>query len=162
MSTRNVNKYLSDHVAIQDLISRYTNAVNQRDWDALAAVFAKNAIWDCGDVEGFTFLFTGLSNVVSGIAGVVEPCEVCVQTIHAVVVEIDGDRATATTTVHEMARVKGGMGMNLMIGTYYDDIVRDDDSEWRFAKRTFRLTYVDVTIPAGLVATSFPLVKRPG
>ena len=41
MSSRNVASHADAHLAIRDLLDRYTNALNQRDWQALAALFAQ-------------------------------------------------------------------------------------------------------------------------
>jgi hypothetical protein len=35
----------------------------------------------------------------------------------------------------------------MVLGMYADDIIRESDGAWRFAKRTFRYTYIE-TIPA--------------
>ena len=39
MSTRNVTDNLTAHLAIQNLMNRYTNAVNQRNWSESAGRF---------------------------------------------------------------------------------------------------------------------------
>jgi hypothetical protein len=35
-----------DRLAIQDLISRYSDAVTRADWQQCAAVFAPDALWE--------------------------------------------------------------------------------------------------------------------
>lgn len=158
MSTRNVKDHLADHMAITDLCNRYTDAVNRRSARDIAAVFAKDGVWDCGGPNAgpMCFLFTGNQEIGNRIAEMLGAMEVLVQTNHALVIEVNGDRATARSTVEEKGLPKGApTGMRAM-GTYTDEIVRDSDGEWRFAKRTFRFTYVDGPAMNGQVMATFP------
>lgn len=41
-------------------------------------------------------------------------------------------------------------------GNVNDEIVRDDDGEWRFAKRTFRFIYIETVTRADQVMKAFP------
>lgn len=161
MSTVNVKNNLADHMAIADLMNRYTDSVNRRDWAALADVFTEDGIWDVGgpDAGPFEFYFTGRKQVADGIAGLVSAMSYLVQTNHAPVIHVDGDKASATCTLDEKACPAGeAQGIHLL-GTYYDDIERDADGEWRFAKRSFRITYVEQTQYAIQVMTQFPVEK---
>jgi len=158
MSTLNVKAYLAEHLAIGDLLNRYTDAVNQRDWSQLRAVFADDAVWDMGGpaVGPMAMRFEGADRIVEGIAASVATVALCVQTNHAPVVVVDGRRATARSTIQELVRPDGGGGLNI-VGTYYDDLILDHDGEWRFRERRFRITYVDSTTPvSGQVLATFP------
>ena len=158
MSTRNVTEHLSAHLSIQDLLNRYTNAVNQRDWAALQAVFADDAVWDCGgpQMPEQQFLFNGAEACARGIAGLVGPTECCVQTNHAIVIEVTGPEARATSTINEYVIFSGSAPAMSLWGTYYDDIRLGADGEWRFSKRTFRFTTVDYSASKGPVLAHFP------
>ena len=161
MSTRNIKENFVDHLAIQSLLNRYTDAVNRRDWKALEDVFARNGIWDVGgpdcELPGMTFLFEGARNVVEGISKTVATTELCIQSNHALVIEIQGDRATARSTIQEIARPVGSDAGMMLWGTYYDDIIRDTDGEWRFQRRSFRYTCVDFPLTlSGKIITRFP------
>ncbi|MGE0385166.1 MAG: nuclear transport factor 2 family protein [Gammaproteobacteria bacterium] len=160
MSTQNVKANLADHAAIRDLIDRYTDAVNRRDWRALEATFAAGGIWDChGPTAESRFLFEGARNVADGIAGAVQAGEMCIQMNHAVVIDVQGDRASATCTLNEMFRMPDGNGMELW-GIYYDDIARGADGEWRFEKRRFRTTYYEMRAFGGGLNVRFPVDPR--
>jgi hypothetical protein len=150
MSTINVKENLAAHMAILDLLNRYTDAVNQRDWRQLESVFAEDGIWDMGgpNVGPMAMLFEGARNIAQGIAASVSTTELCVQTNHAAVVAVNGRRATARSTINELVRPKGAGGMTIA-GTYYDEISLGDDGEWRFTERRFRITYVDSITPIG-------------
>jgi len=159
MSTANIHANPAAHLAILDLLNRYTDAVNQRDWKTLQDVFTADGVWDMGGPAAgpMAMLFKGAQGIADGIGGSISTTELCVQTNHAPVIVVDGQRATARTTVNELVRPKGGGGVTI-VGTYYDDILLGTDGEWRFKERRFRITYVDATTAVpGQVMASFPL-----
>ena len=158
MSTANITAELAAHCAILDLLNRYTDAVNQRDWQQLQSVFAVDGIWDMGGPAAgpMAMRLVGARQIADGIAAAIGGTELCVQMSHAPVVTVAGRRATARSTVHELLRPKGAPGFNLF-GTYYDDIRLDADGEWRFQERRFRITYLDAATPVvGQIMAQFP------
>lgn len=161
MSTRNVVENLASHLAVHDLLDRYTNAVNQRDWATLHSLFSEDGIWDAGGPEmgAGAFRFEGAANCAEGIAGLIRPTELCVQSNHAVTIEIDGDRATATSTINELVLIKDAPGLMTNWGTYYDTLIREADGEWRFKQRIFRHSWTDMSGPKGRVIARFPLAQ---
>lgn len=144
MSTANVVANLAAHLAILDLLNRYTDALNQRDWVELKNVFAIDGVWDMGgpDAGPMAMRFQGAQQVADGIAAALSPSDTCVQANHAPVVKVDGKHATARSTIHEIVRPKSG-GYITILGTYHDDIVLCHDGEWRFQERRFRIAYWD-------------------
>jgi SnoaL-like domain len=122
MSTANVTNNLIDHMAIMDLLNRYTNAVNHREWTALEACFSTEGIWDMGGpaIGPGAMYFEGAHNIATGIANAVNSAELCFQANHAPVIEVNGERATARSTIHETVRPIGGGGM-VIFGIYYDE-----------------------------------------
>ena len=163
MSTANVTAELAAHCAISDLLHRYTDAVNQRDWQQLQSVFAADGVWDMGGpVMGpMAMRLVGARAIADGIAAAIGGTELCVQMNHAPVVTVTGRSATARSSIQELVRPKGAAGFNLF-GTYYDRIVLDADGEWRFQERRFRITYLDATTPvAGQVMAQFPRGEQP-
>lgn len=158
MSTANVSDHLADHVAINHLLNRYTDAVNRRDWGTLADVFTRDGIWDVGGpaAEPMSYYFSGRDELVAGIRGMIEAMAMLVATNHAAVIHVDGSSATATSTLDERALTLDGTQCVHLLGTYYDDIVRESDGEWRLKKRSFRITYVDQPRCSGQVVARFP------
>jgi hypothetical protein len=158
MSTRNVTENLIAHLAIQDLLNRYTNALNQRDWAALQSVFTEDGVWDCGGPQmgDQAFLFSGAAGCANGIAGLLAHTECCVQSNHAIVIEVAGRDAKATSTMNEYVIPNGAATATSIWGTYYDEIQLESDGEWRFRKRTFRFTTVDPSMSKGPVLARFP------
>ena len=161
MSTANVKANLADHLAINLLLNRYTDAVNRRDWATLADVFTEDGIWDVGGPEAgpMKYYFSGRDQLVGSIRGMIEAMSMLVQTNHAPVIQVNGSRATATSTMDEKARTADGEQCIHLIGTYYDDIVRENDGEWRFKKRTFRITYLGQPKYDGQVMARFPVAR---
>jgi uncharacterized protein (TIGR02246 family) len=148
MSTQNVTANLTDHLAVRDLLDRYTDAINERDWATLAELFTTGGIWDlCTVDEGSGQVFEGRQQVAEGIGGLVEGTQRVLQMNHAPVIHIDGQRATARSTMHEVSWMRDGTGA-VLFGTYHDDVVREEDGEWRFAKRQFRMKYFEATQPS--------------
>jgi ketosteroid isomerase-like protein len=60
---------MTDYEEIQNLVARYADAVTRRDFEALAAIFTPDAVWD---VTGGTQLRFEGAELVPGIRGVVE------------------------------------------------------------------------------------------
>jgi hypothetical protein len=100
-------------------------------------------------------LFTGREQVVAGIRYLTAALEFLVQTNHAAVVNIDGDCATASSTGQEIFRMRGSTEGMRLFGMYADEIVREGDGAWRFARRTFRFTYVESIVASGKVLRQF-------
>jgi ketosteroid isomerase-like protein len=156
MTTSNIEA-VHDELAVIRLVNRYTDAINRRDWDTLGALFCADGVWDVGgaDAAALAFLFTGREQVVTGISGMATQFDFQVQTNHAVVVNVAGDRATASSTVQEILRTRGTTEALMVLGMYADEIVREGDGAWRFARRTFRYTYVETIAAAGKVLRPF-------
>lgn len=156
MSTNNVRDNLAAHMAIVDLLNRYTDAINQRNWSEVENCFHRQGVWDVGGPEAgpMAMRFEGASQVREGIAAALAGATLCVQTNHAAVIHVEGSRATARSTIHERVIQSEGTGLTLL-GTYHDDVTLDTDGEWRFKERRFRITYVDTSPLPGQVMTRF-------
>lgn len=152
---------LADRLAILELINRYTQAVNHRDWVALQAVWESDAVWDAGgpDMGPQAYLFRGAEACTQGIAALLAKTRICIQSNHAVTLDIDGDRASATSTINELVIGLDASTATTIWGTYYDDIARQADGSWRFARRRFRFSYIDAGMPG--VAPLMLAVQRP-
>jgi hypothetical protein len=136
-----------DRLAIQDLINRYSDAVTRADWQQCEALFAVDAVWETP--AGLRF------DSAKSFVDFLRPTssyDVLIQTPHSAVVTLTGvDRASATTTVHELTRGIGladskfgqsGAEINLeQYGIYYDDFGRIE-GEWKFTHRLFVPVYI--------------------
>jgi uncharacterized protein (TIGR02246 family) len=146
MSTENVHQHLADHLAVQQLLNRYTNALNKAAWDAMADLFTEDADWRVirdGEVEHAE---EGRDRIIAFLRDSQLHASVLVQMNHAPVIHIDGDRASASSTMEAIYWLRKG-GRQQAYAMYDDDLVREADQEWRFARREFHrkatITFVD-------------------
>jgi SnoaL-like protein len=148
-----------DRLAIQDLIFRYSDAVTRADWAACEAVFAPDVIWE----SPLGLRFDGRA-VFLDMLRETTTNDLLIQTSHSPVITLTGpDRATATTTVHELSRglaraesELGEAGAEVNIdhyGLYYDEIERIDGA-WKFTHRVFVPVYTRTGDVTGHVFTS--------
>ncbi len=76
-----------DRVEIQELIHRYHDAINHRDFTALEALFTEDAVWE---VSAFSLRYEGRANIVAGLSEGVRSLELLVQSCSPIVVELGG------------------------------------------------------------------------
>jgi ketosteroid isomerase-like protein len=138
VSSANVRHSLAEHVAIGHLLNQYTNSLNTADWETLGGLFAEDATWRViadGDVkyqhDGARAIAAGLRDAVTAGAAVMH------QMNHAPVIHVDGDRATASSTIEELYWGTNGTRVHLY-AIYSDELVCEEDGEWRFRRREFR------------------------
>jgi len=140
MTTDNVVNNLADHVAVRHVVDRYTDALNWRDWDILESLFTNDAVWVVTNPTGeIQEKREGRQGIAAGIQGLVEGSGDgdVVQMNHATVVHVNGERATARSTMESMYFLPDGAGMQLF-AMYDDTLVREQDGEWRFERREWR------------------------
>jgi hypothetical protein len=97
--------------------------------------------------------FDGATAIRTAVSDLTASADVYLQTPAAVVVTIvDAGNATASSTVREQIRTGADEGM-LMLGVYDDQLVHIDGA-WRFARRTFKLVYMESITMAGSLFTA--------
>jgi 3-phenylpropionate/cinnamic acid dioxygenase small subunit len=140
---------LSDRIEIDDLLIRYTRAIDDKDWDVLDTVFAPDAAIDytsSGGVAG------KLPEVKAWLAKALAAFP---ETIHYVTnstVELDGDRAKAKTAVYNPMFFANpdGSRHHFAVGAYYvDELVRTADG-WRIASRREDQVFLEGNLPGQL------------
>jgi hypothetical protein len=154
-----------DRLAIQDLIYRYSDALNRADWEQCESVFARDAIWES---PALGLRFENADSFVEMLRGT-STMEFLIQTPHAPVIRlVSADKAHATTTIHERMRgltpvdntaldvQTGGQINQELYGVYYDDVTRID-GEWKFTHRLF----VPISVATG-AATGEAVTPRSG
>jgi ketosteroid isomerase-like protein len=123
---------MSEHIAIQTLISRYSNAVTRRDWPAIAETFAADATWEAvGGPQPMKFVG---AQVGPGIKAAIEWTSSLIQLITPSVIEIKGDRAAAHCNIHEFGEMADKKSHFEASGTY-DDVLSKVGGNWRFESR---------------------------
>jgi 3-phenylpropionate/cinnamic acid dioxygenase small subunit len=140
---------VADRIEIDDLLIRYTRAIDDKDWALLDTVFTPDA-----DVD---YVSSG------GIAGKYPEVRECLGkalamfpvTLHAISnssIELDGDRAKGRTLVNNPMCVEedGKPKFAFTVWAYYhDDLVRTADG-WRIAKRYEEQLLMQGAFPPGL------------
>ncbi len=134
-----------DRFAIHELINQWSAAVNEHDWDEMASVYTEDGVWDVGPPYGFHL--EGRQTIRETVSKLISEQQYVIQIGASTVVKLNGDTATARTTMIEVMRNPDGAGMQQM-GTYYDDLVRTPEG-WKFKLRRFRTTIFDAKPPAG-------------
>lgn len=124
---------LADRQEIVDVITRYTRAIDTRNWADLDQVFTEDAVLDYSAVGGpADALPVAKPWVAEGLAGFLRYQHV----IGQVAIEFDGDtaRATAYFTNPMVARNPDGSENLVEVGGYYHhELVRTPDG-WRSRK----------------------------
>jgi ketosteroid isomerase-like protein len=135
-----------DHVAVTRLQHAYADAVNRRDWDAVAALFLPEAHVHLDLVDRPAIDLDGAAAVVEFLAPAVERFSSFVFAILASHVELwpdgDRDRAEARLYLCELRTSPGEDGdgpgeETRAFGLYRDRYVRTE-AGWRIAARRYR------------------------
>jgi uncharacterized protein (TIGR02246 family) len=121
----------NDKAEIQELINRYTDGCNRRDWSQVMATFAEDGVWAVQGNE-----IRGHATIQAAMGGFLDQMAYFVQTASASVIAIEADRATASTTIRESGKFADRHEALEVLGHYADDLVRTD-AGWRFARRKF-------------------------
>jgi ketosteroid isomerase-like protein len=141
-----MDRAVADRLAIREIIELYSDAVTRRDWDMAGALFAEDAVWSIAPPTDI--VLTGRAGIAMGVAETVEAFEIFVQMTHSIVIELDGDRASARTIVNGFGRLRDGSRGAFALGTYFDTLIRSGDG-WLFQSRHFEPLFIDDAAPAG-------------
>lgn len=141
---------VSDRIEINDLLIRYTKAIDEKDWDLLDRVFTPDAQLDYVSSGGIAGVY---GEVKTWLAKALAPFPETLHLIGNSEVELSGDTAKARTAVYNpmfFAQADGGR-QHFAVGAYYnDDLVRTRDG-WRIAVRREDHAFTEGRFPAELV-----------
>ncbi len=130
---------LSDRLEIDDLLTRYANALDDRDWERWAACFTADARIDytaAGGIQG------SLPEVRAWLEEVMPGFKMTQHLVTNKEIRLDGDTATCRSCLFNPMGVADGDGMMVFLecGTYRDRLVRTADG-WRIAERVEQPTF---------------------
>lgn len=125
---------MSEETAIQQVLNRYTDGCNRRDWDQVMATFTPDGLWE---VPSQGARHEGHAAIRAAMSGFVQMMAYFVQTNSAAVIEVSGDQATARVTIRECGKFADRDEALEVLGYYEDDLVRTEEG-WKFARRRFR------------------------
>jgi len=142
-----------DELAVRSLVAAYTDAVNRRDAEGMAAVFIADGVIE---KPGFGDPVRGVEKILKRYRRLQRERDFLCQLINSGIVEVDGDKATARWWFTELKKPVGSDDWLYLIGVYQDESVRTPEG-WRLARRV-QTTILDQTIPAGsgMVANALP------
>lgn len=132
---------ISDRLEIEDILARYSFAIDERDWDALDAIFTADARIDYSETGGAA---GSLAEIKRWLPVALERFPVFQHMVATTKLDIDGDEARSRTIlfnpmVHEAA---DGERRTFFIGLWYRDrFVRTADG-WRIAERHEEMAWV--------------------
>jgi SnoaL-like domain len=131
---------MSDRLEIQDLLARYSFAIDERDWDALDRVFTPDAHIDYSEAGGASGSYP---QIKAWLPKALERFAMYQHMVATTRLEIDGDRATSRTILFNpmVGRDDRGGEQVFFIGLWYrDKLVRTADG-WRIAERYEEMSY---------------------
>ena len=130
-----------DRQAIIDLLIQYATALDTRNWRLLEQCFLPDAVDDYGENAGRHEGYPAIEEVVRFF---LEDLDSSQHLLGNYVVEIEGDRATASCYLHAqhyLEETKGGDTYTVG-GNYEDEIIRTSDG-WRIKHRKLMVTWVE-------------------
>ena len=120
-----------DILAIQQVLAGYCHAIDSGDGDAVAALFTDDASLGVGLPDPFVGkdaireMGGGVSSMVPGVRHVSSN----------VIIDGDGDTASARSYVRVFTTAGGPEQTQLVASGIYVDALRKDDGTWRIASR---------------------------
>jgi hypothetical protein len=145
LSTREI----SDRLQINDLLIRYTVAIDKKDWSLLDTCFTPDAHVDYTSAGGVAGDYP---KVRAWLEQALAPFPVTVHALANSVVELDGDRATARTYVHNPMTFNNPDGSIhiFTVGAFYNDKLVWTDDGWRICERIEETAFMDGSLREAL------------
>jgi hypothetical protein len=140
---------VADRVEIDDLLVRYTTAIDTKDWALLDTCFTPDAHVDYTTSGGVAGAYPEVR------AWLEKALSIFPITIHAISnsrITLEGDRASGRTLVdNPMVLPKGeGGAFVFTVYAYYDDEFVRTEQGWRIARRVEQQVLVTGDAPEGL------------
>lgn len=146
METEQQLRFVLDRLAIEDLLHRYSRAIDTKDFGLLAEVFTADGVGDysaAGGIRG------SLSEIQAWLAQALGLFTVVQHLITNARIEIRGDEATSTCYLFNplgYATDGGKVEMLYCGGLYHDQIVRTREG-WRIRERVIETLFLDGKLP---------------
>jgi 3-phenylpropionate/cinnamic acid dioxygenase small subunit len=124
---------ISDRIEIEELLVRYSRAIDSRDFDALETLFTADATFDGGGLG----CPTGAPEIRAMIEGTLTGLDATQHLVGKSLIELDGDQAEVRTYLisqHIRESAPGPVKHYFLGGEYADRVVRTPEG-WRIAYR---------------------------
>ena len=141
-----VHEGLADRFAIQDVLVRYAQCMDTRDWDLLRdQVF----IEACAVNYPGALLLEGVDKVWRYCERALRPFDATQHLLGNYDIQVDGDRATSVCRLQaaHIAQTGDGDLVFTLGGNYTDEFVRTPGG-WRIARRTLTTEWTETTGPS--------------
>ncbi|MCP2289456.1 nuclear transport factor 2 family protein [Nocardia amikacinitolerans] len=137
---------ISDRLEIQDLMVRYSHAVDTRQWDLLDEIFTADATIDYTAMGGPA---GDLASTKQFLATVMPNFPAFQHLVSNSSITVDGDTATARTMCHNPMLVAGEKGTQslMLCGLWYLDTFARVDGLWRIRQRVEEKSYMFLAQP---------------
>lgn len=141
-----INVAPEDWIAIQELISAYTYACDEDDFDSLADCYTHDAVIDLESEPRADHSIRGRDSIVAyQRERVLRRTDIMRHLMsNPIVVSSAGDTINLKTTMTFLSTTSnGGLPSTslVFVGVYHDVVRREDDGRWRFVERKLRRDY---------------------
>ena len=133
---------ISDRLEIQDLMVRYSYALDFQDWEAMEALFTPDATVDYSEMGGSKGDMQTTTEFLRSTMPTFPSYQHMVTTSE---IKVDGDTARVRTILHNPMVLGEGDQPDLMLcGLWYlDTLVRTPDG-WKFKERVEKKSYMRI------------------
>ncbi len=123
---------IADRLAIMDRLNLYARGIDRCDLATLLAVWWPGAIVDYGQGPGDAETWS------RAIIGMLHTMLRTQHMLSNIIIEIDGDRASAETYCHAYHELEQGEGrIEMIVGGRYLDVLERREGVWRIATRRY-------------------------
>lgn len=131
---------ISDRLEIQDLFARYSFAIDERDWDALDAIFTPDARIDYSETGGAV---GGFAEIKAWLPKALERFPMFQHMVATTKLDIAGDTARSRTILFNPMTYRGENGEDqvFFIGLWYRDKLVRTSAGWRISERYEEMAY---------------------
>lgn len=139
---------IQDRREIEELMYRYAEMVDQRDWKEMDRIFALEATIDYTSTGGVAGPFR---ETLAWLDRALESWPVNLHIVTNLMIEIEGDTARTRCYFHAPMGRNGSDGEQLIItnaGRYEDRLARTSDG-WRIVERVCHQTIMQGALPEG-------------
>ncbi|MBL7489374.1 nuclear transport factor 2 family protein [Frankia sp. AgB1.9] len=129
--------YREDQASISEVLIRYATGIDRRDWALFRTCWTPDVEADYGDMGRFD----GADAITEFMTAVHKDMGSTRHQLSNFVIEVDGDRATASSYVHAVLALSPtdpALWIDA-VGGYEDELVRTADG-WRISRRSFSAT----------------------
>lgn len=140
----NAVRRMSDRQEIEDVLIRYAESLDGRDWEGLRKCFMPDAVADYGALSGGGGRNEGVDEIVATCSTALSGLDASQHLLGNFRIQSDHDRATASCAMHAQHFMVSPIGGNTYVvaGTYHDELIRTPDG-WRITHRRLEPSWTD-------------------